>query len=57
MSKFLKVARSLHADESGAALLEYTVLLGILAVAVITVITTIGTETLAKWNVFNAGYN
>ncbi len=57
MTEIIKLARSLHNDESGAALLEYTVLLGILAVAVITVITTIGTETLAKWNLFNADYN
>ncbi len=57
MSKIVKLARSLHNDESGAALLEYTVLLGILAVAVITVITTIGTETLAKWTAFDAVYN
>ncbi len=57
MTKFANLAYKLHNDESGAALLEYTVLLGILAVAVITVITTIGTETLAKWTAFNAVYN
>ena len=56
MSKFVKLARSLHNDESGAALLEYTVLLGILAVAVIGIITTVGGKTATKWTAFDGAY-
>jgi pilus assembly protein Flp/PilA len=56
MTKILKIARSLHNDESGAALLEYTVLLGILAVAVIGFITTVATKTGTIWSNFALAY-
>lgn len=36
-------------DEDGAALLEYTVLLGILLVSVVTVIGTVGAWINSKW--------
>jgi pilus assembly protein Flp/PilA len=37
-------------DEEGAALIEYTVLLGILLIAVIGVIGVVGTWILGQWN-------
>jgi pilus assembly protein Flp/PilA len=37
-------------DEDGAALIEYTVLLGILLVAVITIIGLVGTWIDGQWN-------
>ena len=37
-------------DEDGAALIEYTVLLGILLVAVITIIGLVGTWINGQWN-------
>jgi len=41
-------------DDSGAALIEYTVLLGILVVAVITTIGAVGTWVNGRWTTFNA---
>ncbi len=46
MSKFLKQLRK---DEDGAALIEYTVLLGILIVAVIATIGLVGTWVSGQW--------
>jgi pilus assembly protein Flp/PilA len=40
-------------DENGAALIEYTVLLGILVVAVITTIIAVGTWVNGKWTALN----
>jgi pilus assembly protein Flp/PilA len=49
MRKFLVMAKTLHDDESGAALIEYTVLLGILLVAVIVTIGLVGTWVSNQW--------
>jgi pilus assembly protein Flp/PilA len=49
MRKFLVMAKTLHDDESGAALIEYTVLLGILLVAVIVTIGLVGTWVSTEW--------
>ncbi len=46
MSKLLKQLRK---DEDGAALIEYTVLLGILIVAVIATIGLVGTWVSGQW--------
>ena len=51
MSQFLI---NLRDDESGAALVEYTVLLGILLVAVIATIALVGTWVSGKWTSLNA---
>ena len=40
-------------DEDGAALIEYTVLLGILLIAVITVITAVGGWISGQWSALN----
>ena len=42
MTKALNVIKRFAADEEGTALMEYTILLGILVVAVIAIITTLG---------------
>ena len=45
----------LRRDEDGAALIEYTVLLGILLVAVIVVIGAVGTWVSGQWTALNTG--
>jgi pilus assembly protein Flp/PilA len=49
MSKAWNVVRRLGEDEEGASLIEYTVLLGILLVAVIATIGAVGTWINGKW--------
>jgi pilus assembly protein Flp/PilA len=50
MSKVTSLMKRLRRDEDGAALIEYTVLLGILIVAVIATITLVGTWVSGQWN-------
>jgi len=54
MRKFLGTLKNLGKDEEGAALIEYTVLLGIMLVAVIATIGLVGTWISGKWTVFQA---
>jgi pilus assembly protein Flp/PilA len=49
MKKAFELIRGVGRDEEGAALIEYTVLLGILLVAVIAVITFVGNWILGQW--------
>jgi pilus assembly protein Flp/PilA len=49
MSKALKVFDRFLKDENGAALIEYTVLLGILLIAVIATIGLVGTWVSKQW--------
>jgi pilus assembly protein Flp/PilA len=49
MTKILAALKKFQKDEEGAALIEYTVLLGILLVAVIATITLVGTWINNKW--------
>ena len=49
MSQLSKLVRQLGKDEEGAALIEYTVLLGILLIAVIATIGLVGTWINGKW--------
>jgi pilus assembly protein Flp/PilA len=49
MSKVLRVFRQFLRDENGAALIEYTVLLGILLIAVIATIGLVGTWVSKQW--------
>lgn len=49
-----ELVRKLKNDEEGAALIEYTVLLGILVVAVIATITLVGTWVNGRWVALNA---
>ncbi|HEY1686660.1 MAG TPA: Flp family type IVb pilin [Tepidisphaeraceae bacterium] len=41
-------------DEQGGEVLEYSLILGLIVVACITVISTVGTKVLARWNSVNA---
>ena len=50
MSKAWNVVRRLGKDEEGASLIEYTVLLGILLIAVIATIGAVGTWLNGKWH-------
>jgi pilus assembly protein Flp/PilA len=50
MSRVLNLVRRLSKDESGAALIEYTVLLGILLIAVIATIGMVGTWINGQWS-------
>ena len=52
--KALQLLKRLATDEDGAALLEYTVLLGILLVAVIATITLVGTWISGQWTALNS---
>lgn len=49
MSKIVTVLRKFLRDEDGAALIEYTVLLGILLIAVIATIGLVGTWVSKQW--------
>jgi pilus assembly protein Flp/PilA len=49
MRKSLKVIEQLVEDESGAALIEYTVLIGVLLIAVIATIGLVGTWVSKQW--------
>jgi pilus assembly protein Flp/PilA len=54
MSRALNLVRRLGKDEDGAALIEYTVLLGILLIAVIATIGLVGTWVNNQWTNLNA---
>ena len=54
MSKVMRLIGRLGRDEDGAALVEYTVLLGILLVAVIVTIGLVGTWISGKWTALEA---
>ena len=49
MTKVLNVIKGFAADEEGTALMEYTILLGILVVAVIAIISTLGSWIHDQW--------
>ena len=57
MSKMLVALQRLKSDEEGAALIEYTVLLGIMLVAVIGLIVAVGGWVNAKWVALNSAVN
>jgi pilus assembly protein Flp/PilA len=49
MTKVLNLAKRFVADEDGAALIEYTVLLGTMLIATIAIIASVGNLVNAKW--------
>ena len=53
MSKVLAFIETFRKDEDGAALVEYTVLLGVLLVAVIATIVAVGGWINGKWTALN----
>jgi pilus assembly protein Flp/PilA len=54
MSQAWKLVSRFSKDEEGGALIEYTVLLAILLVAVIAIIAAVGTWVNNKWSTLNA---
>ena len=53
MTKVMNLAKRFIADEEGAALVEYTVLIGIMLVAVIAAIISVGNWVNTKWTNLN----
>ena len=53
MTKVVNLAKRFVADEEGAALIEYTVLIGIMLIAVIATIIAVGTWVNTKWTALN----
>jgi len=54
MSNVLTLVRRLAKDEDGATLIEYTVLIGVMLVAVIGTIVAVGNWVNTKWSLLNA---
>ena len=57
MSKAWNLIQNLRRDEDGAALIEYTVLLGILVVAVVATIVAVGGWVNGQWTALNTAIN
>ncbi|MCY2954633.1 MAG: Flp family type IVb pilin [Planctomycetota bacterium] len=51
----MQMFKRLIADERGGEVLEYALIAGLIVVAAIAVITTVGQKVLAKWNPVNSG--
>ena len=51
------VAIRLWKDESGASLLEYSVLIGLITAAVITSVSNVGTWVTGKWSALDTALN
>lgn len=49
MKKLMTIARQFRDDENGAAMVEYTILLGLITVAVIASIVIVGNWVGARW--------
>jgi pilus assembly protein Flp/PilA len=54
MRNFVSLVKQMKSDESGAAFVEYTVLLGVMLVAVIAVIGAVGVQLHTSWNTLTA---
>ena len=57
MSNVWNLIQKLRRDEDGAALIEYTVLLGILVVAVVATIVAVGGWVNGQWTALNTAIN
>ena len=53
LSELKPIVNRLKKDEDGAALIEYTVLLGILLIAVIAIIAGVGSWISGQWSALN----
>jgi len=51
----MKLGRSLVRDERGGEVLEYALIAGLIVVAAVVVIGSVGTKVLARWNTVNSG--
>ena len=54
MRSVVNFLKQLKRDEDGASLIEYTVLLAILLIAVITIIAAVGTWISGRWDTLNS---
>ncbi|RUU98460.1 MAG: Flp family type IVb pilin [Mesorhizobium sp.] len=54
MKKLMTMTRQFRDDEHGAAMVEYTILLGIITVAVIATIVLVGTWISGQWTTLQA---
>ena len=50
----MRMLKKLIADERGGEVLEYALIAGLIVVAAIAVITTVGQKVLARWNKVNS---
>ena len=57
MSKALNLIKNLAKDEEGTALVEYSILLGVIAVAVVTAAVAVGGWSSGKWAKLCNGMN
>ena len=51
----MQLLKKLIADERGGEVLEYALIAGLIVVAAIAVITTVGQKVRAKWNAVDSG--
>ena len=49
MSKFVSLVKQIHRDEEGAALIEYSILLGVIAVVCVAAAVAVGGWVGTKW--------
>ncbi len=54
MKRFANLFAKLVKDERGGEVLEYALIAGLIVVAAIAVITTVGSKVLARWNSLNS---
>lgn len=50
MSKLINLFRRLSKDDSGASLIEYSILIGLITVAVILIISGVGDWVVSQWS-------
>ena len=55
VTKLKAAARRLVSDEHGGEVLEYALIAGLIVIAAIAVIGSVGTKVLARWTSLNAG--
>jgi len=53
VKKFAQIVGSLVRDENGGEVLEYALVAGLIVVAAIATIASVGTKVLARWNSLN----
>jgi pilus assembly protein Flp/PilA len=57
MSMLIALFRRLSKDESGASLIEYSILIGLITVAVILIISGVGDWVVSQWQGLQSGVN
>ena len=55
LSKLKALTTRLSHDEQGGEVLEYALIAGLIVVAAVAVIGSVGTKVLARWNTVNSG--